>query len=212
MTYSSGWLTWLVGLRCVALFSVGQPVRPESCLCAPFEARKGRTHSVRVQQNITIATVASSRASSPSSSDLASSPQQLQQEQQESAHSSTPPSVVTRTRLASQVPELSLRGQPSSTSSFSDGLKRIRLDPLPPSPSSHIDSADMKPEADSYPHQNGTHATSTEVTNGGASTSMIVDNQENDAITPSGFSRHELVRLMVQSLQSLGYKYVCPLL
>ncbi|KAF9362637.1 hypothetical protein BGX34_005779 [Mortierella sp. NVP85] len=157
------------------------------------------------QHIITIATVASSRASTPASSDLASSPlQQLQQEQQESAHSSTPPSVVTRTRLASQVPELSPRSQPSSSSSLaSDDSKRIRLDTSPSKPSS-----DMKPETDSYPHQNGTHVTSTEVANGVGvtSTSMVVDSQESESITPSGFNRHELVRLMVQSLQSLGYK------
>ncbi|KAK3827521.1 MAG: WD40-repeat-containing domain protein [Benniella sp.] len=35
---------------------------------------------------------------------------------------------------------------------------------------------------------------------------MVVDSQETESITPSGFNRHELVRLMVQSLQSLGYK------
>ncbi|KAI8605976.1 WD40-repeat-containing domain protein [Dissophora ornata] len=33
-----------------------------------------------------------------------------------------------------------------------------------------------------------------------------MDGLETGGITPSGFSRHELVRLMVQSLQSLGYK------
>ncbi|KAI7824683.1 WD40-repeat-containing domain protein [Gamsiella multidivaricata] len=33
-----------------------------------------------------------------------------------------------------------------------------------------------------------------------------MDGLEASVITPSGFSRHELVRLMVQSLQSLGYK------
>ncbi|KAG0001041.1 hypothetical protein BGZ65_003846, partial [Modicella reniformis] len=66
----------------------------------------------------------------------------------------------------------------------------------------------MKPDVDPHTHPNGTRPASTEEKNGvgAASTSMAVDSPEKDMITPSGFSRHELVRLMVQSLQSLGYK------
>ncbi|KAF9354010.1 hypothetical protein BGX26_008228 [Mortierella sp. AD094] len=39
-----------------------------------------------------------------------------------------------------------------------------------------------------------------------ASMYMSMDGLEGSEISPSGFSRHELVRLMVQSLHSLGYK------
>ncbi|KAF9380789.1 hypothetical protein BGX21_002274, partial [Mortierella sp. AD011] len=39
-----------------------------------------------------------------------------------------------------------------------------------------------------------------------ASICMSMDGLEGDGISPSGFSRHELVRLMIQSLHSLGYK------
>jgi len=37
---------------------------------------------------------------------------------------------------------------------------------------------------------------------------MTLESPNPNVLTPTGFSRHELVRLMVQSLQSLGYKYV----
>lgn len=65
----------------------------------------------------------------------------------------------------------------------------------------------MKPESESRHYHNGTHAPSTEDTNGhsAGSMSMHVDGVDSDT-TPSGFSRLELVRLMVQSLQSLGYQ------
>ncbi|KAG0042243.1 hypothetical protein BGZ83_000735 [Gryganskiella cystojenkinii] len=70
----------------------------------------------------------------------------------------------------------------------------------------------MKPETESRAHsQNGsTHPiiTQDEGHNGQEDTSMAmtVDSLDPSAWTPMGFSRHELVRLMVQSLQSLGYK------
>ncbi|KAG0295600.1 hypothetical protein BGZ97_004794 [Linnemannia gamsii] len=67
----------------------------------------------------------------------------------------------------------------------------------------------MKPETESRHHHNGTHThiPSTEEKNGhsAGSMSMHVDGIDSDT-TPSGFSRLELVRLMVQSLQSLGYQ------
>ncbi|KAF9202396.1 hypothetical protein BGZ49_007430 [Haplosporangium sp. Z 27] len=61
----------------------------------------------------------------------------------------------------------------------------------------------MKPENES----NNSHAATTEDKNGhNATMCMGMEGLEGSGITPSGFSRHELVRLMVQSLQSLGYK------
>jgi hypothetical protein len=154
----------------------------------------------------TLTTVASSEtSSSPSSTDSASSPQQQpQQEQEHLVLSSISPSAATRTRLASQVPELLPRGQPSqSISSTADEAKRLRLDPALSTLTLSLsnDSVDMKLETNSRPHQNGR---AVEDKNGNVSTPMNMDGLETS--TPSGFSRHELVRLMVQSLQSLGYR------
>ncbi|KAI1306428.1 hypothetical protein EDD11_004759 [Mortierella claussenii] len=68
----------------------------------------------------------------------------------------------------------------------------------------------MKPEIDPrHPLNNGTHASSSSEEkngNGTASSSMSIDGLQASAMTPCGFSRHELVRLMVQSLQNLGYQ------
>ncbi|KAF9112035.1 hypothetical protein BGX27_004054 [Mortierella sp. AM989] len=63
----------------------------------------------------------------------------------------------------------------------------------------------MKPEAESHSQNNGSHVSMSEDKNG-HNAFMTMDGLEGNGITPSGFSRHELVRLMVQSLQSLGYK------
>ncbi|KAG0264421.1 hypothetical protein BG011_006897 [Mortierella polycephala] len=66
----------------------------------------------------------------------------------------------------------------------------------------------MKPETNSRAQHNGTrHVTPTEETNGLDTMSLSMDGANANATTPFGFSRHELVRLMVQSLQSLGYKH-----
>ncbi|KAF9913502.1 hypothetical protein BX616_009948, partial [Lobosporangium transversale] len=69
----------------------------------------------------------------------------------------------------------------------------------------------MKPDTDPRPNQNGTHTSSSsaeDVNGNGATTSslMSVDSLQASSTTPFGFNRHELVRLMVQSLQSLGYR------
>ncbi|KAF9439113.1 hypothetical protein BGZ76_011351 [Entomortierella beljakovae] len=60
----------------------------------------------------------------------------------------------------------------------------------------------MKPETET----DISHATMPEVKNGhGTSMYMGMDGLEANALTPSGLDRHELVRLMVQSLRGLGY-------
>ena len=70
----------------------------------------------------------------------------------------------------------------------------------------------MKPETESRVHsQNGgTHsALSQDDDRNGQediAMAMTLDSPDPNAWTPMGFSRHELVRLMVQSLHSLGYK------
>ncbi|KAG0198512.1 hypothetical protein BGX28_008047 [Mortierella sp. GBA30] len=65
----------------------------------------------------------------------------------------------------------------------------------------------MKPEKE-HPQHNGTCVTSAEDKNGIDNMSLsLMDGVDSSATTPLGFSRHELVRLMVQSLQSLGYQH-----
>ncbi|KAF9193419.1 hypothetical protein BGZ50_007491 [Haplosporangium sp. Z 11] len=176
-------------------------------------------------------TVASSTPpSSTSSPDLATSSQaqaayinqQTQQQQQQQQQSelnpfsaivASQPQSSRQTRLASQVPELSTRSQ-SSSSAFSEELKRPRLElsneHSPKADSIKIPAAldQMKPETNSRAQHNGTrHVTPTEETNGQDAMSLSRDGANANATTPFGFSRHELVRLMVQSLQSLGYKH-----
>ncbi|KAF9932513.1 hypothetical protein BGZ67_004708 [Mortierella alpina] len=66
----------------------------------------------------------------------------------------------------------------------------------------------MKPETDSRALHNGTRRASAEDKNGAGSMALSTSMDGIDGVTtPLGFSRHELVRLMVQSLQSLGYTH-----